>query len=100
MEALLLGKVSQTETIALQDSAGKTIHPAETQPTDAYRISEIDEEDETAFFGFTDTKGAWFIMKKEENSGSFRYTKGKANFAANWAGRKLLGYDYYHNVFP
>lgn len=100
VETMLLGKVSGSGIAAPEDTACKTVQATEVSTTDAYKISEVDDQGQVAYFGFIDSKGAWFIMKKEENSGSFRYTKGNANFAANWASRALLGYDYYHKVFP
>ena len=98
-EDMLFGRTTESGTVALQDSAGQTIHPAETQPTDGYRISEIDES-EPSYYGFTNVGGAWYIMKEDNNSGSFRYAKGIADFSNNWEHRNRHEYDYFHNVFP
>jgi hypothetical protein len=98
-EALLCGRAAGPETTALKDSAGHKINPAEHHPTDSYRISEIDDGS-TAFYGFTNKDGAWYIMKENPDSGSFRYIKGESNFPGNWTNRKDLNYDYFHNVFP
>jgi hypothetical protein len=97
-EGLLIGGVPKTGAVALQNPNGQTIHPAETQPTDGYQIAEIDEG-EISYFGFIDTYGHWFIMK-EDNAGSFRYTKSESGFPNNWSIREQLKYDYYHKVFP
>jgi hypothetical protein len=93
---LLFGKGS--ETSILKDGDGNKIDPAERQPTDGYRISEIDDN-YTSYYGFTDKDGAWYIMKEDPDDGSFRYIKGKTSFDNNWASRENLNYDYFHNVF-
>jgi len=95
---LFSGTAQAPETIALKNSAGNKIDPMERQPTDGYRISEIDNSD-TAFYGFTNKDGAWFIMKEDSNTGSFRYTKGDGNFPGNWDNRENFRYDYFSNVF-
>ena len=97
-ESLFFGKALGSGTTALEDSSGKLINPSERQPTDGYRISEIDEDDFT-FYGFINNIGGWFIMKENSDSGSFRYAKGDANFPGGWSGRKNLKYDYFHEVF-
>jgi len=98
VESLLMGGAPGTGVVALQNPNGQTIHPAETQPTDGYQIAEIDEG-EISYFGFIDTYGHWFIMK-EDNAGSFRYTKSESGFPNDWSIREQLKYDYYHKVFP
>ena len=97
-ESMFFGKVANSGVVALEDSSGTKINPAESQPTDGYRISEIDDNDFT-YYGFTNKTGGWFIMKEDPDTGSFRYSKGESDFSSNWKGRKRLGYDYYHKVF-
>ncbi len=94
-ETLFFGKgITGTGMKILDEPAGKS---SDRQPTDGYRISEIDD-DETTFYGFTNKEGGWFIMK-EDTEGSFRYTKGESNFTDNWKTREGLKYDYFYNVF-
>lgn len=94
----LLGKSSESGTAVLKDKTGNQIDPAERQPTDGYKISEVDDG-EITYYGFIDKDGAWYIMKEDPNTGSFRYAKAESNFPGNWAGRERLKYDYYHHVF-
>lgn len=96
-EGLFFGSASGPGTVSIKDTADHKIDPAERQPTDGYRISEIAEDDIT-FYGFTNKDGAWFIMR-EDVEGSFRYTKGDAGFSTNWSRREKLKYDYFSNVF-
>lgn len=76
---------------------GKT-SAASLSPTDGYTISEIDEGI-VGYFGFINKDGEWFIMKRDTDNGTFRYTKGKSDFPGNWKMRENLKYDYFHNVF-
>jgi len=69
-----------------------------TGPTDDYQITEIDEG-AIAYYGFTDVEGAWFIMKEDSDSGSFRYSQGNGSFSQNWAKRENLKYDYFYRTF-
>ncbi|MBI2593910.1 hypothetical protein HYW44_04705 [Candidatus Daviesbacteria bacterium] len=85
-------------SVSLQDLAGNKIDPARSQPTDGYRISEIDDNVIT-FYGFTNKDGAWFVMREDTDNGSFRYAKGDSNFSGNWIKRENLKYDYYSNIF-
>lgn len=74
------------------------VEAAAGQSVNGYRISEIDDGDIT-FYGFTNSNGAWFIMKEDPVNGTFRYTKGNSDFPGNWIRRKTLPYDYYYNLF-
>ena len=98
VESLLLGKPSGPGTSVLEDKTGKQINPAERQPTDGYKISEVDNG-ETTYYGFINKDGAWYIMKEDPDTGSFRYAKAESNFPGNWDGRERLKYDYFYNVF-
>lgn len=78
-------------------SAGKTIAAA-ASPTDGYTISETDDSI-VGYYGFINKEGAWFIMKRDQDSGSFRYVKGASDFPKNWKNRENLKYDYFYNIF-
>lgn len=75
-------------------------NPASTvaQPTDEYGISEIDNG-ETSYYGYTKLGGAWYIMKVDRATNSFRYVKGNNNFPKSWKDREKLKYDYFGNIF-
>lgn len=85
-------------TTGIEDTAGQKIDPAKSQPTDGYRISEIDDSI-ISYYGFINQEGSWFIMKEDADSGSFRYVKGSTDFPGNWESRENLTYDYYYKVF-
>ncbi|MCS7092122.1 MAG: hypothetical protein NZM26_02115, partial [Patescibacteria group bacterium] len=83
---------------AIGDTTGRTIDPAEKQPMDGFRISEIDDGTIT-YYGYTNKDGAWIIIREDTENNSFRYIKGDSNFKENWDKRAWLDYDYYYNVF-
>lgn len=96
-QAAFFGSVPGPGTVAVKDIAGNQIDPAQNQPTDGYKISELDDAS-PAYYGFLEKAGAWYILK-EDASGTYRYSKGTSNFSTNWTNRASLTYDYYHNVF-
>lgn len=84
--------------ISLEDADGNKIDPAQNQPTDGYNICEIDNNI-TAFYGYTNKDGAWYVMRVETETGSFRYCRGDSNFPGNWSNRENLKYGYFSNIF-
>lgn len=89
--------------LALEDLGGNKINPAQGHPTDGYSIAEIDDS-LTSFYGFINKYGAWYVMRKDPDTDSFRYTtfrytRGDSNFSSNWTNREKLKYDYFSNVF-
>ncbi|MCL4387372.1 hypothetical protein M1307_03180 [Patescibacteria group bacterium] len=94
----LPGTSEETGVTSIKDPAGNIINPAKHQPTDNYKISEVDYGIES-FYGFIDENDNWFIMKEDSNAGTYRYTKGENNFSDNWNNRENLKYDYYNRVF-
>ncbi len=96
-EAAFFGSVPGPGTIALKDSTGALVDPAAKQPTDGYKISEVDDST-PAYYGFVDKTGAWFIMQ-EGGSGAYRYIKGASSFSTNWTNRAGLTYQYFDQVF-
>ncbi len=96
-EGAFFGSVPGPGTVSLKDSAGNKIDPSEKQPTDGFKINQLDDS-APAYYGFTKKGGAWFIMK-EDATGNYRYTKGLSGFPINWTNRASLTYDYYDNIF-
>lgn len=92
VETFLFGQTPATQPAP----AGKTA--AASSPTDGYTISEIDDSI-VGYFGFINNEGAWFIMKRDTDGGTFRYVKGGKDFPGNWKKRQDLKYDYFYNVF-
>jgi hypothetical protein len=99
-ELSFLGKAEGTGTVALQDTTGKKIDPAQDQPTDGYQISDIDDiNTDFIYYGYTKLDGSWYIAKHDVENGAFRYIRGRSNFPDNWNNRSRLSYNYFHAAF-
>lgn len=98
-QAAFFGSVPGPGTVFVKDTTGTRIDPAVKQPTDGYRISGIDDDSESSYYGFINKDGEWFIMRETSSSGDYRYVRGSSNFPTNWSNRTSLSYDYFHNVF-
>ena len=92
------GSVPGPGTVALKDPTGTQIDPARNQPTDGYKIAQLDDS-APAYYGYLDKDGNWFILKVDDTTGEYRYTKGASNFSTNWTGRAGLTYALYDSVF-
>ena len=66
-------------------------------PTAGYKISDIDESGTTAYYGYLDKNGNWYIM--EVTGTTVRYFKGAEDYTTSWTGRALLGYGYFNAIF-
>jgi len=97
VDSLLFGRNVNTALTGVGNTGGGPV-ASQRNPTEGYRISEIDDS-EYGFYGFINEEGAWFIMKEDVETGSFRYAKGEANFSTNWKGRHELEYVYFHELF-
>jgi hypothetical protein len=96
--AAFFGSVPGPGTVSLKDANGAKINPAERQPTDGYKISQLDDNNYPYYYGYINSTGAWYIMREDESS-NYRYVKGSSNFSLNWTGRGALTYDYFDSVF-
>jgi hypothetical protein len=96
-EASFFGSMPGPGTVAIKNTQGVAIDPAEKKPTDGYSISEIDDSGTDAYYGFVNKDGAWFILK--DSNGIYRYAKGSSSFSTNWTDRASLTYDYFNVVF-
>ena len=97
-EAAFFGSSPGPGTMSLKDSDGNKIDPAIKQPTDGYKITDVDDAASPAYYGFVNKTGAWFIQK-EDSSGAYRYTQGASSYSTNWTARASLTYDYFDNIF-
>lgn len=66
---------------------------------DYYKISDIDESGDPAYYGYLDMNGNWYIMEYSSSAGTCRYFKGTSAYTTNWTGRADLGYGYFDAVF-
>ena len=60
-------------------------------------ITSIDNAALPSYFGFLNEEGGWYIMKLTGTE--VTYIKGDSGYAANWAGRAGLAYDYFDVIF-
>ncbi|OGV97363.1 hypothetical protein A2W24_06560 [Microgenomates group bacterium RBG_16_45_19] len=96
--AAFFGSVPGPGTVALKDTAGNKIDPAEKHPTDGYEISQVDDSTIPAYYGFLNKNGAWYIAR-EGNSGEYRYARGATDFSSYWGNHTGLSYSYFNLVF-
>ncbi len=64
---------------------------------DDFKISDIDESTSTAYYGFLDKDGNWYIM--QVTATAVRYKSGTSAYTTNWTGRVDLVYGYFDVVF-
>lgn len=96
--AAFFGSAPGPGTVAIKDSSGNQIDPAIKEPTDGYKISELDDTSSPSYYGFLNKDGNWYIAE-ESASGSYRYIKGASGFTTNWGNRASLSYDTFDNIF-
>ncbi len=102
--AAFFGSVPGPGTVALKDSSGNQIDPAERQPTDGYEIAQIDDttSSDYAWYGFVDKNGAWYIMREDlagGDAGTYLYAAGASSFSTNWTNRAILSYTTFDSAF-
>jgi hypothetical protein len=68
-------------------------------PTLGYKVCDIDDAGDPAYFGYADVDGNWYIVKNAVASKSFRYASGSSDYATNWTGRAALVYGYIFEAF-
>lgn len=98
-QAAFFGSVPGPGTVAVKDTTGAQIDPAEKGPTDGYAISQLDADGSPAYYGFVNKTGAWYIMK-EKADGSYVYVRGSTPFAGEWATHAIRDdYDTFDEIF-
>lgn len=99
-QAAFFGSTPGPGTIAIKDTSGTPINPAEKGPTDGYKIAEI-ADGTISYYGFTNKDGGWFIMKEDPDSVDryYMYKKGSSAFDTAWSGRAGLSYENFEDAF-
>jgi hypothetical protein len=100
-EASFFGSMPGPGTLAIKNTSGVKIDPAEKKPTDGYNITEVDDSGVDSYYGFVNKDGAWYIQK-ELSTGAYRYVKGSNDFTnavTGWPNRTNLTYNYFDQVF-
>lgn len=105
-EAAFFGSMPGPGTIAIKNTLGTQIDPAEKKPTDGYNISQVDDtsSDTYSYYGYTNKDGAWFIMRETTsgvNTGQYRYVKGASDFPTGWGlkSNPETEYVYFNETF-
>ena len=65
-----------------------------------YLAHNIDDANDTKYFGFVDFREAWIVMRQVESTGVIRYAVGTSAYEAGWTGRAALTYDLISVVIP
>lgn len=66
---------------------------------DQYHTADMDTAEDTKYYGSIDSAGNWYILREITSTGSYRYTKGSADYADAWAARTTQTYTYFDLVF-
>lgn len=71
-----------------------------------YTNADSDENSSgTSYYGFIDTDGNWYIMKRVVTgttppiTATITYTRGTSSYATNWTGRAGLSYATFDTTF-
>ena len=66
---------------------------------DTYKASDIDIPNDTKYYGFLNSAGAWYILREISSTGSFRFTRGTADYDDAWTDRATHTYTYFDLIF-
>lgn len=85
--AAFFGNGGGSNTLSLKNSTGEKIDPATDSPLDGYVIANIEENVALNYFGFTNKKGNWYIMRINNTNNSFSYFRGDVEYLTGWQAR-------------
>lgn len=76
--------------------SGWAVVDGSIDPKRGFEIADTDDSAEPKYFGYESATGRWVIMKQSSSgsNGVYRYAAGSSGYAAAWANRASLGYDY------
>jgi len=81
-------------------------NPVNTDPTVGYQIADTDDASNPKYYGFVNSKGAWYILRENTSTKTYRYATGipdKENggglYTDAWNDRANLTYGYFYEVW-
>lgn len=81
-------------------------NPVNTDPTVGYQITDTDDASNPKYYGFVNSKGAWYILRENTSTKTYRYVTGipdKENggglYTDAWNNRANLTYGYFYEVW-
>ena len=69
------------------------------QLMEGFLVHNTDTASDTKYYGYVNTRGAWYIMKEVTSTGTFTYTKGTSAYATGWTNRATLTYAALNTAF-
>ena len=70
----------------------------EKNPLEKFRIADVDDDITPNYYGFLAYDGSWYILKEDTTEKKYRYASGDFGYAANFANRVNLVYDYLDSI--
>ena len=64
----------------------------------AFVASDLDDDDDTKYYGFLSSEGTWLIMCEITSSKSFRFFGGHGGYSTAWNNRTVHTYVYYDEI--
>ena len=64
---------------------------------DGYVCTDIDDDSEPKYYGFTRPDGSWVIMKITLGA-TVRYARGSTGYTTNWTAHTTITYYYWYEV--
>jgi hypothetical protein len=101
-DPLVLAWVAMTQPLVSTDTltvAGTMSVTNFQDPLEKYKISGIDTATVPYYFGYEDSDGGWYIMRRNTTTGVTDYVKGGSNYSAAWTGRVAQSYASFASTF-
>ncbi len=87
------------QTTTVISGGSSTASSAVSDPVTGYKVADTDESGTVKYYGFINKAGAWYVMKNDTTTNTFRFSKGSSNYPTGWTGRAALTYDYFNIIF-
>jgi len=69
------------------------------QLMEGFIVHDLDTASDPKYYGYVNTRGAWYIMEENTAAGTFRFARGLSDYSTSWTARAGLTYEYLNEVF-
>jgi hypothetical protein len=102
--AAFFGNGSGSSSTYIKNSTGEKVDPAESSPTDGFGICDIGTVSTNNYYGYTDKKGRWYILRENAAGNSFQYASllnntGTTAYTNAWSTKTDLTYGNFNDAF-